>query len=171
MQNMKIAATPDVAPEGPPLGAVPEVVWSTRLRRGRAFRNTSALYLLALMVVVFSLWVPDTFLTESTWRSLLSDQAVTCLVAIGLVVPIAAGVIDLAIGAEVGLGAILVARSLVGHVPIGAAVVFAVVAGAGVGIFSWLMIVWARIPSFIATLAVSSLLVALTVWIRRASRS
>jgi ribose transport system permease protein len=136
-----------------------------RVRKTASFRNNSALYLLALMVVVFALWEPSTFLTVSTWRSLLSDQAVTCLVAIGLVVPTAAGVIDLAIGAEVGLGAILVARFLVGHVPIPAAIVLSLLAGAGVGVFSWLMITRARIPSFIATLAVSSLLTAVIAWV------
>jgi ribose transport system permease protein len=130
-----------------------------------AFRTISAVYLLALMVAVFALWVPDTFLTTGTWRSLLSDQAVTCLVAVGLVVPTAAGVIDLAIGAEVGLGAILVARLLAGHMPIWAAIALSLLAGAAVGAFSWLMITRARIPSFIATLAVSSLLAAATAWI------
>ncbi|MFF7332007.1 ABC transporter permease [Streptomyces sp. NPDC008150] len=135
------------------------------LRRALAFRNVSALYLLALMTAVFALWVPDTFLTSGTWRSLLSDQAVTCLVAVGLVIPTAAGVIDLAIGAEVGLGAILVARLLVGHVPVPIAILLALLAGAAVGLFSWLMITRARIPSFIATLAISSLLAATTAWI------
>jgi len=165
MQTIKMAVSPDEAPEGEAPDAVGEVRWSVRLRRAVAFRNTSALYLLAFMVVVFALWVPDTFLTVGTWRSLLSDQAITCLVAVGLVLPIAAGVIDLAIGAEVGLGAILVARLLVGHVPIPYAVVLSLLAGAAVGFFSWLMITRARIPSFIATLAVSSLLAAATAWI------
>ena len=148
-----------------PPQAVRRESWPARLRRAVAFRNMSALYLLAFMFVVFALWVPDTFLTAGTWRSLLSNQAVTCLVAVGLVVPTACGVIDLAIGAEVGLGAILVARLLVGNVPIAAAVVLSLLAGAAVGVFSWLMITRARIPSFIATLAVSSLLAAATAWI------
>jgi len=147
------------------LDGVPEVSWSGRLRRAAAFRNTSALYLLAFMVVVFALWVPDTFLTVGTWRSLLSDQAITTMVAIGLVLPTAAGVIDLAIGAEVGLAAILVARLLVGHEPIPVAIVLSLLAGAAVGVFSWLMITRAKVPSFIATLAVSSLLAAATDWV------
>ncbi|WP_328580682.1 ABC transporter permease [Streptomyces sp. NBC_00370] len=165
MQTTEVAASPEqVTGEASP-GVVHEVRWPGRLRRAAAFRNVSALYLLALMVAVFALWVPDTFLTAGTWRSLLSDQAVTCLVAVGLVIPTAAGVIDLAIGAEVGLGAILVARLLVGHVPTPAAIVLSLLAGAAVGVFSWLMITRARIPSFIATLAVSSLLAATTAWI------
>ncbi|WP_233225763.1 ABC transporter permease [Amycolatopsis sp. CA-126428] len=139
--------------------------WQVRLRRVVAFRNAAALYLFAIMFVIFSLWVPDTFLTASTWRSLLSNEAVTCLVAVGLVVPIAAGVVDLAIGTEVGLGAVVVARLLVGSVPIVWAVVLSLLAGAAVGAFSWLMITRARIPSFIATLGVSSLLTAAIAWI------
>jgi ribose transport system ATP-binding protein len=160
-----VAAISNEAAGEAPHDAVPGESWPVRLGRAVAFRNMSALYLLALMFVVFALWVPGTFLTAGTWRSLLSDQAITCLVAVGLVVPTACGVIDLAIGAEVGLGAILVARLLVGNVPIAGAVVLSLLAGAAVGVFSWLMITWARIPSFIATLAVSSLLAAATAWI------
>ncbi|GGF29359.1 ABC transporter permease [Subtercola lobariae] len=139
--------------------------WHVRLRHALAFRNTSALYLLVVMVIVFSLWIPRTFLTVGTWRSLLSDGSITTLVAVGLVIPIAAGAIDLAIGAEVGLGAVLVARLLVGTVPLPLAILLTLVAGAAVGVFSWLMITKVRIPSFIATLAVGSLLTAAISWI------
>jgi len=145
---------------------VPAQPLLTRVRRAVAFRNTAALYLFVFMVVVFALWVPDTFLTSGTFRSVLADQAITCLVAVGLVVPIAAGAIDLAVGAEVGLGAILVAWLLANH-PVGipAAIVLSLVAGAGVGVFSWLMITRARIPSFIATLGVGSVLTAVIAWV------
>ncbi|HEV2637655.1 MAG TPA: ABC transporter permease [Actinocrinis sp.] len=162
--------TVDIAPGPGGLGEHTAPVAPPEVRRSRwgqalAFRNVSALYLLLLMVVVFSIWLPDTFLTTGTWRSLLSDQAVTCLVAVGMVIPTAAGVIDLAIGAEVGLGTVLVARLLIGTMPAPAAIVLSVLAGAAVGVFSWLMITRFRIPSFIATLAVSSLLAALTDWV------
>lgn len=165
MQTINIDAAPDRAVGRASSDAVYREPRSVRLRRAVAFSNVSALYLLAFMVVVFSLWIPDTFLTMGTWRSLVSDQAITCLVAVGLVVPIAAGVIDLAIGAEVGLGAILVARLLVGHLPASAAIALSLLAGAAVGTFSWVMITRFRIPAFIATLAVSSLLAAATAWI------
>jgi ribose transport system permease protein len=139
--------------------------WTRRVVRAAAFRNMSALYLLAVMFIVFALWVPDTFLTWGTWRSLLSNQAITCLVAVGLVVPIAAGMIDLAVGTEVGLGAILVAWLLAQlHLGVPVAVAVTLLGGAAVGAFSWLMITRARIPSFIATLAVSSLLTAIIEW-------
>ncbi len=162
---VNVAVSPDEAAGEAPHDGVHRESWWVRLRGAVAFRNMSAVYLLALMFVVFALWIPGTFLTAGTWRSLLSDQAVTCLVAVGLVAPTACGVIDLAIGAEVGLGAILVARLLVGNVPIVPAVALSLLAGAAVGVFSWLMITRARIPSFIATLAVGSLLAAATAWV------
>jgi len=163
-QTMGVATAKEASSAAPPT-AVDAEPWGARLKGAVGFRNTAALYLLALMVVIFSLWVPGTFLTASTWRSLLSDQAITCLVAVGLVLPIAAGVIDLAVGAEVGLGAVLVARLLVGHTSVPVAIVASLAAGAAVGVFSWLMITRARIPSFIATLAVGSLLTAAIAWI------
>ncbi|MGI8417946.1 MAG: ABC transporter permease, partial [Nakamurella sp.] len=161
---MSVAQAPESTAAPPPMDSDGES-WQVRLRRAAAFRNAAALYLLLFMVVVFSIWIPDTFLTSGTWRSILSNQAITCLVAVGLVVPIAAGVVDLAVGTEVGLGAILVARLLVSDWPIPFAIAGSLLGGACVGVFSWLMITKFRIPSFIATLGVSSLLTAAIAWI------
>ncbi len=108
-EGMSATVMGERAEESSTARAVPRQGLSTRVLRAVAFRNAAALYLFAFMFVVFALWVPDTFLTSGTFRSVLSDQAITCLVAVGLVFPIAAGVLDLAVGAEVGLGAILVA--------------------------------------------------------------
>src|ERR1035441_7708957 len=71
-----------------------------RFRAKASFRNISALYILALMFVVFSIWEPHTFLTVLTWRLLLDNQAISAIVAVGVVVPLSAGVIDLALGTE-----------------------------------------------------------------------
>jgi ribose transport system permease protein len=87
-------------------------------------------------------------------------------VAVGLVLPLAAGAFDLAIGTEVGLGAILVAWLLVDHgIPMVPAILITVVGGALVGVVSGVLIVRIRIDSFIATLGVSSLLLALISWL------
>ncbi|MGI8591314.1 MAG: hypothetical protein ACR2M5_10065, partial [Nakamurella sp.] len=67
-----VVAPAETVLQARPTPAVPEVGLAVRVRRMVAFRNSSALYLLVFMVVVFSIWVPDTFLTASTWRSLLS---------------------------------------------------------------------------------------------------
>jgi ribose transport system permease protein len=131
-----------------------------------SFRNASALWVFAVIFVVFTLWIPDTFLANSTWRTLLDNQAITALAAVALIVPLAAGVFDLAIGAEVGFGSILVAWLLekIG-VPLALAIVLTLAAGASIGVISAVLVVRAHIDSFIATLGVSSILLAMISWV------
>lgn len=133
---------------------------------GASLRKASAIYVFAAIVVIFSLWVPNTFLTGTTWKTLLEGQALTAIVAIGLTLPLAAGVFDLAVGAEVGIGAIFVAWLLMSiGVAIWLAVVLTVLAGAVIGLANALLIVKVRIDSFIATIGMSSVLLAITEWV------
>jgi ribose transport system permease protein len=130
------------------------------------FANVSALYVFVVIFIVFSIWIPDLFLTETTWRTLLDQQALTALVAVGLVIPLAAGVFDLAIGAEVGFGAILVAWLLTEagmNVPL--AIGLTICVGGLIGVVSGALIIRARIDSFIATLGLSSVLLAGVQWV------
>lgn len=138
----------------------------TRLRRLLSIRNASALYLFAILFVLFAFWEPDTFLTLQTWQVLLDNQAIVGLVALGLVVSLSAGVIDLAVGSEAGFGGIVVAWLLARHgVPIPLAIVLSLAAGALVGVVTAMLIVRARILSLIATLGISSILIAVIDWI------
>jgi ribose transport system permease protein len=136
------------------------------VRRTLSFRNVSALYVFVVIFGVFSLWVPETFLAGDTWKALLDSQAVTALLAIGLVIALSAGVFELAIGVELGFGAILVAWLLSKQgVAIGPAVALTVLAGAVIGLVNGLLVVKARIDSFIATLGMSSVLLAMIAWV------
>jgi ribose transport system permease protein len=136
------------------------------LARALSFRNISALYIFVAMFILFSIWVPDTFLQWNTWKTLFDSQAVTAIVAIGLVVALSAGTYDLAIGAELGFGAIVVAWFLVDKgVPVVPAIALTLVVGALVGLLNGLLIVKVKIDSFIATLGVSSILLALISWV------
>ena len=53
-------------------------------RRRSLLDRYSGLFVLAALVVVFSILRPDTFLTVRTLRGLAADQAVTAIAAIGL---------------------------------------------------------------------------------------
>lgn len=137
-----------------------------RVAKALSFRNVSALYILVALVVLYSVWVPQTFLTVSVWRSLIDSSALTALAAVGLVLPLAAGAFNLAIGAEVGMGAIVVAWMLSKQgfsIPV--AMVLTVVVGALIGVVSGLLVTRARIDPLIATLGMSSVLLALIAWI------
>jgi ribose transport system permease protein len=136
------------------------------LRSALSFRNISALYIFVVMFAVFSVWVPDTFLQWDTWKALIDSQAVTAILAIGLVIALSAGAFDLAIGAELGFGSILVAWFLIDKgVPVVPAIALTLLAGAAVGLINGLLIVKVKIDSFIATLGMSSILLALIAWV------
>jgi len=137
-----------------------------KIARALSFRNISALYIFAVMFIVFSIWVPDTFLQWNTWKALLDSQAVTAILAVGLVIALSAGAFDLAIGTELGFGAIFVGWLLVdkgvGLVP---AIILTLLAGAAIGLVNGILITRVRIDSFIATLGMSSVLLALIAWV------
>ena len=159
-----VATQPDAPPGGEPGASRPPL--RSRLRASLSVRNASALYLFVLLFAVFALWEPSTFLTVQTWQVLLDSQAVSGLVAIGLIVPLSAGVIDLAVGSEAGFGGIVVAWLLARHgVAVPLAIALSLAAGALVGVVVAVLIARVRIPSLIATLAVSSVLVAVIDWI------
>ena len=137
-----------------------------RWARALSFRNISAIYVFAVIFVVFSIWVPSTFLLGSTWKSMLDAQAETAILAIGLVIALSAGAFDLAVGSELGLGSIVVAWLMINHhFAIVPAIVVTLLVGCLVGLINGLLMVRARIDSFIATLGMSSVLIAVIDWI------
>jgi ribose transport system permease protein len=164
-ENAEQATPPSAGPAGQRRGIGP---W---LRRNLSFRNISALYVFVVLFAIFSIWVPSTFLTWEVWKSLFDAEAVTAIVAIALIIPLAAGAFDLAIGSEVGFGAIVVAWLLSKHgVPLVPALALTLVAGGLVGLASGLLIVKVRVDSFIATLGISSILLALIAWISNSTQ-
>jgi ribose transport system permease protein len=163
-----MAVAPPIQSSGSPVSAPepPQRSTAHRLRAALSFRSISAIYIFAALFLLFSLWVPSTFLTHSTWTSMLDDQAITAVVAIALVIPLSAGAFNLAIGAEVGMGAILAAYLLASAgLPVPLAILLTLVAGGLIGMTSGLLIVVARIDSFIATLGISSVLLAMIQWV------
>jgi ribose transport system permease protein len=142
-----------------------------RLLRYLSPRNASALYVFAAIFILFSLWIPETFLTIETWRVLLSDQAIIALAAIALVVPLSAGMFDLSVGASVGFGAVLVSWLLARKgLAIGPAIVLTLAAGAVIGLVNSFLVVQARVDALIATLGMSSILAAFTAWVSNNSQ-
>ena len=81
--------------------------WTGRSVRVRLSpKRISAVYVLLALIVLFSLWVPETFLTTTNLKALLNQQAITGILSIGLVIPLAAGAFDFSVGATLGVSAI-----------------------------------------------------------------
>jgi ribose transport system permease protein len=134
--------------------------------RKLAFSNISAVYVGIALVILFSVWVPSTFLTTSTLTTLLSEQAITGIIAVALVLPFAAGAFDLSFAYNVGFGAILSA-SLVGNhgFPVWAAMLIVIATCGAVGATNGFFAAVVGINPVIATLAVGSCLSAGINWI------
>lgn len=129
-------------------------------------RNIGVIYLYALTWLVFTIWVPETWTMWLTHRSVLNQNAILVVVALGLLVPLSAGVFDLSIGATISTGAVIAGWGLVEQewsVPL--AIAAAIGAGVVVGAINGFLVVKIRIDSFIATLGMSSVLTAFTVWL------
>jgi ribose transport system permease protein len=134
--------------------------------RALSFRNISAVYIFVVLFAVFSLWIPEKFLQPGVWRSLLDAEALTGLAAIAALIPLVAGSLNLAVGAQVGFSAILSAW-LLSHagLPTAALVPAVVLAGALIGFVTGVVITRLRVEPIIATLGMSSILLAGMAWV------
>lgn len=136
-----------------------------RRRRSLGLDRFSGLYVLAALIVLFGLWVPDLFLTSSNVLIIAGDQAITAMLALGLAVPLAARVFDLSIAGTLGLSVAIVIWMQSQGYPPWLAVVVTVLAGTLVGLVNGLVVVKLRVDSLIATLGMSSILMAGAFWV------
>ena len=131
-------------------------------------RNIGVLYLYALIWIAFTAWVPETWTTWLTHRSVLNQQAVLMVVALGLLIPLSAGVFDLAIGATISASAVTVSWAIVKRgysIPVG--IGLALLVGLIIGLVNGFLVVKVKIDSFIATLGMSSVLTAFSIWLSK----
>jgi ribose transport system permease protein len=144
--------------EGPSATTTPpKLRWTRHL----SFQNIGAIYVWALIIIVFSLWAPDNFPTWQTVQSVLNQNAIAGLVALALVVPLSARVFDLSVGNAMGLCNVICAWLLVKQgVAIVPAIALTLAAGVLIGLLNAMVVIVWRIDSFIATLATGSLMAA-----------
>ena len=128
-------------------------------------RNIGVVYLYALIWVVFTLWIPDTWTMWLTHRSVLNSNAILMVIALGLLVPLSAGVFDLSIGATISAASVTAGWAMIeAQWSVPASIAAALLVGLVVGNLNGFLVVKIKIDSFIATLGVSSILTAYSVW-------
>ncbi|MFJ8016139.1 ABC transporter permease [Streptomyces sp. NPDC096339] len=130
--------------------------------------------LLALAVLLFAVFsgvLPDTFPTRDNVSSILSNQSIPALLALGVTLPIATGKFDLSVGYGLGLAHVLVMYLIVdAGTPWPMAALAVVLGGALVGALNGVIVEFARIDSLIATLGTGSIMYAFTGWLTDGSR-
>ncbi|MFF4209161.1 ABC transporter permease [Streptomyces sp. NPDC001796] len=145
--------------------------WRPLRARGHVIGAYGLLFLTALLFLVFSLALPGTFPTLDNVSSILSNQSVPAILALGATVPIATGRFDLSIGYGLGLAHVMVLQLLVAGGWPWPAACLAVIAGGGVvGVCNGLLVEFARINSFIATLGTGTVMYGVTGWITGGAR-
>lgn len=122
----------------------------------------SGVYVWLALIVVFAIWVPETFLTQTTFKSILNDQAITGILALGVLMAFAAGQFDLSSAQNLGLSAV-VCGSLIVYQGMSwpFAALITLVVGVVIGAVNGSLVLLG-VDSFIVTLGMSSVLLAIT---------
>ena len=129
-------------------------------------RKVSALYVLLAIILVFSIWVPDTFLRTATVRQVFNSNAVIGLAALALAIPLAARVFDLSFAYTMSLSGVTAAHFIVDKdwpvwLAVGAALFVALI----VGVINAFVVVVMRVDSMIGTLATGSIIQAFITYV------
>lgn len=132
---------------------------------GRVEPSTYFVYVGFLLIfAVFAVLLRDEgFLTVSNLLNIVQETTPVTIMAIGMVFVLSAGEIDLSIGSVVAIAALLAAVVMrAHHWALGVAAGLG--AGAMVGLINGALVAYARLPSFLVTLATMGLLAGVARW-------
>ena len=134
-------------------------------RIGRLVPVYGLVILTMFLIVLFSILLPRSFPTLLNVRSIISDKAIIALLSLGVMIPMAAGRIDLTVGYGIVLWHILaISLQTLYGVPWPLAVLIVLALGGLMGVLNGILVEVAKIDSFIATLGTGTVLYALALW-------
>lgn len=108
---------------------------------------------LALIWILFHWATNSVFLTPRNLSNLMTQMSVTGILAVGMLMVIVSGNIDLSVGSVLGFAGGIAAYSLtVLDYPIPAAIALAITVAMVIGVFQGSLIAYLKIPAFIVTL-------------------
>lgn len=115
--------------------------------------------ILVVLLITFSVLKPNTFPTVNNIRTVLNLQAVLGILALGLMLPLIVGELDLSIAQNLGLGLILTTGLCSQQgLPLVVAIVIAISVCTAVGLINGLLVTRLQINSLITTLGMSTIL-------------
>jgi ribose transport system permease protein len=144
----------------------PELASLTRWQAiGRILPVYGLPILTLLLIIFFSILLPDTFPTWLNVRSILSDKAIIAMLSLAATLPMMAGRIDLTVGFGIVMWHILAISLQVRYgVPWQLAIVIVVACAGFVGFLNGVLVEIAQVDAFIATLGTGTILYALALW-------
>jgi putative multiple sugar transport system permease protein len=148
--------TTDTPRSAPPADAPARTAVTTLLLDAmrRNMRKYGMLIALALIVALFAIWTDGVLLQPNNVTNLVLQNSYILVLAIGMMIVIIAGHIDLSVGSLAAFVSAACAVMMVEHdVPWVLALVIALAIGAAAGAWQGFWIAYVGIPSFIVTLA------------------
>ena len=135
-------------------------------RRDLGVDRFSGVYVIIVMIIGFSIWEPQTFQTWNNAKVILSSEAITGIITMAAVIALVAGVYDLSIAANMS-HAISVLGKLMASAHLNAALAIAItlLLGGLVGCVNATIVTKFGIDPVIGTLAMSSVLAAVSYWV------
>jgi ribose transport system permease protein len=158
----------ELGTEHPELVPDPNAARALRTRRRRNWllrkgADYGVLVALLVMIVGFSVALPTTFPTLVDAQQILGSQAIPGILALAVIIPLAAGVFDLSVGATLGFASVFSAH-YAGSVPIVPLFLLTVCLGVVIGSIN-AGLVWIGVNPFIATLGVATILSGGNEWV------
>jgi rhamnose transport system permease protein len=119
---------------------------------GRYKRESAAVLAFAVILLVIGIVAPS-FFSPANLRDLAVNNASTLLIAIGMTVVILAGEIDISVGSQFAVCAVVAGELAKAGVSVGLLLPCLLLIGAAMGAVNGLLVGWLRLPSIIVTLA------------------
>lgn len=148
----------------------PESIKSSSFDWKKPLESYALLIGWVVLIGIFAVAIPNTFLTWRTFSTLFGSQAVLVVLALGLMIPLISGDFDLSSASTLVFSAMVVAvLNARMEIDIGLAVVAALAAGAIAGALNAYFVLYFRIHSLIVTLGIGTFLNGLTLWISKSN--
>lgn len=130
---------------------------------GRPNRNTLGLWLALLAIVAVAAWFSPNFLQPVNFLNVIRQASVVGIASVGVTLVMITGGVDLSIGAVISFASVLAATLMDGraeNIPL--AVGAALLMGALVGLANGLLVARWKLPAFILTLGMATVVLGLT---------
>jgi ribose transport system permease protein len=131
----------------------------------RLVANQALLLLTLILIGLYSFLMPNTFPTMLTMQSILSDKSIIAFLALAEMTVIAANQFDLSIGFMISLLHSLAIGLMVNlHLPWPLVMAITLAIGLSIGFLNGVLVRYAKIDSFIATLGVGTVAYGISGW-------
>ena len=130
----------------------------------RWLRTYGTFFGFVIMVAVFAALRPTIFLSLNNLRNITEQVAILAIVAGGMTIVMAAGDFDLSVGTLASLCGVIVADLLIKGMDVGPSIAIALAVGAVAGAFNGLLVAYAGLSAFVATLATMTAYRGLSLW-------